>query len=125
MLGLMAAPALAQETYQDTKIAENALTGTARYVGMGGAMEALGADLSTMSTNPAGIGMFRRSQAALTASVIAQSSADKSIIYDQTRLTIDGKTSKPSFDQIGIVWSMANGRQSYVNLGFKDRKSVV
>ena len=124
MLGLMAAPALAQETYQDTKIAENALTGTARYVGMGGAMEALGADLSTMSTNPAGIGMFRRSQAALTASVIAQSSADKSIIYDQTRLTIDGKTSKPSFDQIGIVWSMANGRQSYVNLGFNFHKST-
>ena len=42
-LGLMAAPALAQETYQDTKLAENSLNGTARYVGMGGAMEALGA----------------------------------------------------------------------------------
>ena len=36
-LGLMAAPALAQETYQDTKFAENSLNGTARYVGMGGA----------------------------------------------------------------------------------------
>ena len=40
-LGLMSAPMLAQETYQDTKFAENSLTGTARYVGMGGAMEAL------------------------------------------------------------------------------------
>ena len=38
-LGLMSAPMLAQETYQDTKFAENSLTGTARYVGMGGAME--------------------------------------------------------------------------------------
>ena len=44
-LGLMSAPMLAQETYQDTKFAENSLTGTARYVGMGGAMEALGADI--------------------------------------------------------------------------------
>ena len=33
-LGLMSAPMLAQETYQDTKFAENSLTGTARYVGM-------------------------------------------------------------------------------------------
>ena len=50
-LGLMSAPMLAQETYQDTKFAENSLTGTARYVGMGGAMEALGADISTISSN--------------------------------------------------------------------------
>ena len=47
--------ATAQETYLDTKFAENSLTGTARYGGMGGAMEALGADISTMSSNPAGI----------------------------------------------------------------------
>ena len=60
LLGLMTIPAMAQETYQDAKLAETALTGTARYVGMGGAMEALGADLSTISTNPAGIGMFRK-----------------------------------------------------------------
>lgn len=40
LLGLMTIPAMAQETYQDAKLAETALTGTARYVGMGGAMEA-------------------------------------------------------------------------------------
>ena len=28
---------------------------------MGGAMEALGADISTISSNPAGIGLFRKS----------------------------------------------------------------
>lgn len=56
---------LAQETYQDTKFAENSLTGTARYVGMGGAMEALGADISTISSNPAGLGLFRKSMASL------------------------------------------------------------
>ena len=39
LLGLMTIPAMAQETYQDAKLAETALTGTARYVGMGGAME--------------------------------------------------------------------------------------
>ena len=50
--------AAAQETYQDAKLAAPQLTGTARYVGMGGAMEALGADISTISSNPAGVGLF-------------------------------------------------------------------
>ena len=75
-LGLMSAPMLAQETYQDTKFAENSLTGTARYVGMGGAMEALGADISTISSNPAGMGLFRKSMASFSAGVVAQPGAD-------------------------------------------------
>ena len=57
----VALPMAAQETYENAKIASTDLNGTARYVGMGGAMEALGADISTMSTNPAGIGLFRKS----------------------------------------------------------------
>lgn len=68
--------ATAQETYQDSKLAENQLTGTARYIGMGGAMEALGADISTISTNPAGIGLFRKSQVSVSAGVIAQGGAE-------------------------------------------------
>ena len=43
-------PMLAQETYENTKLIDNDLNGTARYVGMGGAMDALGADLTTMGT---------------------------------------------------------------------------
>ena len=40
--------------------------GTARYMGMGGAFGALGADMSTLSSNPAGIGLFRSSQFTFT-----------------------------------------------------------
>ena len=54
---MVALPTAAQETYENAKLAGTDLNGTARYVGMGGAMEALGADLSTISTNPAGIGL--------------------------------------------------------------------
>lgn len=50
---LLALPAMAQETYENSRLLGNDLNGTARYVGMGGAMEALGADLSTIRTNPA------------------------------------------------------------------------
>lgn len=91
MLGLMSVPALAQETYQNTKMAENSLTGTARYVGMGGAMEALGADISTMSSNPAGIGLFRKSQVSMTFGVVAQTDAETALNYNGSTLSFDGK----------------------------------
>ena len=51
VMTFMSATLTAQETYQDTKLIDNDLNGTARYVGMGGALEALGADISTISTN--------------------------------------------------------------------------
>lgn len=40
--------------------------GTARTTGMGGAFVSLGADLTSMSLNPAGLGMYRRSEFAVT-----------------------------------------------------------
>ena len=58
---LIALPVAAQETYENANIVTEELNGTARYVGMGGAMDALGADLSTIASNPAGIGLFRSS----------------------------------------------------------------
>ena len=69
-------PVAAQETYQDTKLIGNDLNGTARYVGMGGAMEALGADISTISSNPAGLALFRKGQVTLSAGVVSQAEAD-------------------------------------------------
>jgi len=43
--------------------------GTARSVSMGGAFGALGADFSTISTNPAGIGVYKKSVLSFTPSV--------------------------------------------------------
>ncbi len=40
--------------------------GTARYMSMGGAFGALGADFSTLSTNPGGIGLFKKSEFTFT-----------------------------------------------------------
>ncbi len=40
--------------------------GTARSMGMGGAFTSLGADLSSMAINPAGLGLYRRSELAFT-----------------------------------------------------------
>ncbi|HFB99231.1 MAG TPA: hypothetical protein ENJ53_00365 [Phaeodactylibacter sp.] len=43
--------------------------GTARSVGVGGAIGALGADYSTLSTNPAGLATFRRGEFVLTPTI--------------------------------------------------------
>lgn len=43
--------------------------GTARYVGVGGAFGAVGADFSTLSSNPAGIGLFKTSEFAFSPSM--------------------------------------------------------
>ena len=48
----------AQTVYDAVDFATKDLDGTARFVGMGGAMGALGGDISTMGTNPAGIGIY-------------------------------------------------------------------
>ena len=104
----------AQETYDNAQLATKDLNGTARYVGMGGAMEALGADISTMGTNPAGIGMFRRSVINGSFGFSSQSDAEEFNGADKTKM---------SFDQAGFVYSMRSGRSSFVNFGFTYNKS--
>ena len=48
------------------RFAERQIAGTARYVGMGGAMTAVGGDPSAVLDNPAGLGLYRRSELAIT-----------------------------------------------------------
>ena len=74
-LATFAMSSAAQETYMNANLVKPELNGTARYVGMGGAMEALGADISTISTNPAGIGMFRHSAVNVSFGLVSQQDA--------------------------------------------------
>lgn len=111
---MLTTAATAQETYDNAPLAQKDLNGTARYVGMGGAMEALGADISTMGTNPAGIGMFRRSVINGSFGFSSQSDAEDFNGADKTKM---------SFDQAGFVYSMRSGRSSFVNFGFTYNKS--
>ncbi len=122
-MALLAAPLSAQETYQDTKLVNNELNGTARYVGMGGAMEALGADLSTIGSNPAGIGLFRSSQVALSGGFVSQKDATTSPAFGSLSLDIYGNKTNASFDQIGLVYAMPTGERSFLNMAFNYHKS--
>ncbi len=109
-----AATASAQETYENAKLAASDLNGTARYVGMGGALDALGADISTISTNPAGIGLFRHSTANVSFGLVSQQDG---------KSFGGGSKTNASFDQIGFVYSKRMGSSSFVNLAFNYHKS--
>ena len=82
LLAMMAGSASAQDIYKVEELSGNDLNGTARFIGMGGAMGSLGADLSVMSTNPAGIGLYRRSDFALTGGVGIQPNGED--FYEST-----------------------------------------
>lgn len=61
--------ALAQYVGDAFRFSEIVQTGTARFQGLGGNHTALGADASTISGNPAGVGFYNRSELSLSPSV--------------------------------------------------------
>ncbi len=83
------------------------LGGTARSAGMAGAFGALGGDFSTLSTNPGGIGIYRKSEITFTPSFFNQSTSSN---LDGTSL----QNSKPDFNfgNIGMVASRYNADKS-------------
>lgn len=56
----------AQSAINAYQLSQSDLRGTARFMSMAGAFTALGGDLSTLNQNPAGIGVYRKSEIGLT-----------------------------------------------------------
>lgn len=92
------------------------LNGTARFVGMGGAMGALGGDITTIGTNPAGIGIYRSNDVMV------------SFGFDNTGTKANGTSFDKfhgSFDNAGFVFSTKIGNTTalrFANFGFNYRK---
>lgn len=119
---LSIAGANAQTIYESAKFVNKDLNGTARFVGMGGAMGALGGDISTMGTNPAGIGIYRSNDAMTSFSFSAFGTESK---YDGLKLTND--KNHWSYDNIGFVLSSKIGNATalrYVNFGFNYHRAA-
>ncbi len=51
--------------YARSLLTPTGITGTARYMGMSGAMAAIGGDMSATADNPASIGLYRRSEVSI------------------------------------------------------------
>ena len=76
----------AQTLYDVTPFMDNDLTGTSRFISMGGSMGALGGDISVMGTNPAGIALYRRSDFSFTGSLNFNNTNAK---YNKTSVSFD------------------------------------
>ena len=74
----------AQSATDAYQVSQYDLKGTARFMSMAGAFGALGGDLSTLSQNSAGIGVYRSNELGFTLNLDAQQSTAKSMGVSNT-----------------------------------------
>jgi len=108
---------LGQSDADALRYSQTSLTGTARFVSMGGAFGALGADFSALSYNPAGIGLYRKSEFTFTPSLYTEQTTS----YFQGQSGINDK-SNFNFGDIGFVFakplSRDNATEGWKSLNF-------
>lgn len=90
---------VAQGDYEALRFSMTDYMGTARFMGAGGAFSATGGDFSVLSTNPAGIGLFKRSEVSFTPMALS---------FDKDQTSYNGSstyTQNPKYvvPQCGIV----------------------
>ena len=95
--------------------------GTARFMSMGGAFTSLGGDISSLSQNPAGIGVFRSSELTITPQLFHIKST-----ADFTGTSTD-YLYKFNLNQIGIVSSLVSNNNETglisLNIGYSYNKT--
>ena len=80
------------------RYSERGIIGSARYVGMGGAMTAIGGDPSAAMDNPAGLGLYRRSEIGLSGDIGIDITQPVSIHDTNTR-------SHLGIPQVSAIWA--------------------
>lgn len=110
---IMTAGAHAQSAIDAYRLSQPDLKGTARYMSMAGAFGALGGDLSVLSHNPGGIGVYRNSDVGLTLDLDMQHSESNSQGWhngiNQTKFLLNNA---------GFVWTLKLPSASCPNLNF-------
>ncbi len=121
LLLLTLAQVHAQTAYEGVDFTARDLNGSARFVGMGGAMSALGGDISTIGTNPAGIGIYRSNDIMVS---FGYSALDAEADYSGG--TYSAGKNRWTFDNVGLVYASKIGNKTalrYVNFGFNYHKA--
>lgn len=112
---------LAQSALDAYSLAQPDMKGTARYMSMAGAFGALGGDLTAMTKNPAGIGVYRNGDIGFTLNLDCQSTSSNSqgFKYDMSQ-------TKFLLNNIGAVVSMRLPSTTVpnINFGFAYNKGV-
>lgn len=101
----------AQEPADALRYSQNINSGTARFVGMGGAFGALGSDFTSLSYNPAGLGVYRSSEFTFTPSFYSRSEESK---YNSS--LANSSRTRFGFDNLGFVASFQTGKSEETGL---------
>lgn len=107
-----------QTVFEGLKTSQNDILGSARYMGVAGAFGALGGDVSAIKDNPAGLGIFRKSELTTTIDLQMQSA---NAIWGNTKIS-DSKYSvgmnNLSLVLVGKTWRAESGYAGLVNSNF-------
>ena len=103
----------AQSVPTAATVSQNDLRGTARFMSMAGAFGALGGDLSCLSQNPGGIGVYRSNEVGITLGIDANESKSESN-GDATNV----RNTKFSLNNVGGVFTLKLFSNSVPNINF-------
>ncbi len=104
--------AIGQSEFDALKFIQPEINGTARYTSMAGAFGALGGDPSAIKDNPAGLGIYRKSELTATLGINTQETTSN---WRNGNTTIEGLYS-PSFNNLSYVLAIPVSSYSGTNL---------
>lgn len=99
----------AQDAFDILQMSQTELRGTSRFQSMAGAFGALGGDLSTLTQNPAGIGVYRNSDLGITLSLDFNSTKSGVDQINQTKFNVNN---------LGYVGAIRLDSETVPNLNF-------
>lgn len=108
LLAAATVPSAAQDETDALRFSLLQPQGTARSIGIGSALGSIGGDFSSLSVNPAGIGIYRRSEFMVTPSLMFNRTSSNYGGPDQTN-----SGAHFAFSNIGIVWAKAEQGRRY------------
>lgn len=91
------------------RFAERHTMGTARYVGMGGAMTAIGGDPSAVQDNPAGLGLYRSSE--LSISIDENFDITQQCTAHSNQSANSYKENRLAMPQLSLVWALGDPKR--------------
>ncbi len=113
-IGLSVQVAQGQTAVDALRYGELLPSGTARMVGVGGAMSSIGADMGSLNINPAGLGVYRKSEFTLT----------PGFQLSQVGSSLNGgsensnSNSKMGLENIGLVFYKGYDNQKFKSFNF-------
>jgi hypothetical protein len=105
---------LAQNEMDAYRYSNTFLTGTARSLGVGGAMGAVGGDMSAVSINPASIGVYRRSEMVFTP-VLKFNNVNSTYLNQDNNVT----STKFAVNNFGFIFTNVNGNNKKNTSGWQ------